>query len=92
MHNILTWQKERAAPVQAHGFTVTPELVRLRLRLPWGLFEWARPVAVVVTAGGKQERVPIIDVVRVVQVALWLPVAAYGLARLAQLSQRSVKR
>ncbi|MDX1664607.1 MAG: hypothetical protein R3272_12500 [Candidatus Promineifilaceae bacterium] len=94
--DILSWEGEQAEAVHAAGLTVTPELVRLRLRLPWGRFEWARPVAVVVTSGADEagrrhrERIPIVDVVRVIQAALWLPVAGYGLVWLAR--RRSVTR
>ena len=87
--SILSYEKERAAPVQAAGITVTPELARLQLRLPWGLAVWARPVAVLIDSGAGTERIPIIDVMRWLQLALWLPPVLYGAARLVRRARRA---
>ena len=82
--DIVSWDRERAAVVEAGGLAVTPEVVRVTVRLPRGVFVWARPAAAVVDAGAGEERIPIVNVVRWAQVAGWLAVLLYGLARRAQ--------
>jgi len=58
----------------------TPEARVVSVRLPFGAFVWNRPSAVVVERGGRVERLPIVDVSRIAQVALWACALAAFLA------------
>jgi hypothetical protein len=65
-------QHTMSAPtVVMQGLRVTPEATVLSLRLPFGGFVWSRPRAVLVEHAGQIKRVPIADVTRLVQLALW---------------------
>src|SRR2546425_2768243 len=55
------------APVTVRGITVTPVSKVLSVRLPFAGFVWNRPHAVVVERDGRVERIPILDVTRIVQ-------------------------
>ncbi len=50
---------------------VTPEAQVLAVRLPFGGFVWTRPTAVRVEQGGETQRLRIVDLTRVLQLALW---------------------
>lgn len=72
------WQLEiqDGQPVTVGGRTVTPQAQVLSLRLPWdrravaGGFVWNRPVAVVVEENGRSQRLPILDVTRMIMLAV----------------------
>ncbi len=57
-------------PFKQGKLTVTPEAQALVLRLPFMGFVWNRPVAVVVEQDGRRERYAILDVTRVVVLAM----------------------
>jgi hypothetical protein len=57
-------------PVKAGDIIVTPQSEAISLRWPYGGLVWNRPVAVLVEKGAQTERIPIVDVTRVVQVEL----------------------
>jgi riboflavin biosynthesis pyrimidine reductase len=57
-------------PIAVGDVTVRPQSQALTVRWPNGGFVWNRPVAVLVDRDGETERVPIIDVTRVVQIGL----------------------
>jgi hypothetical protein len=65
-------RKTTTAPtVVAGDVRVTPQARAVIVRLPFGAFVWNRPNAVVVEHAGRVERVRILDVTRLAQVALW---------------------
>lgn len=66
----IEWQTRAGEAVTAGGVTVIPQAQALTVRLPFGGFVWNRPVAVLVQRGRQTERIPIIDMTRVVQVGL----------------------
>jgi len=57
--------------ITAGDITLTPQAQVLTLRWPGGGWVWNRPVAVLVERGGSVERVPIVDVTRLVQIGLY---------------------
>ncbi len=63
---IFKWQTNSGTAVHINNTTLTPQSQSLTLRHPWGGFVWNRPVAVQVERDGEMERVPIIDVTRMV--------------------------
>lgn len=58
----------------------TPEARVVIVRLPFGGFVWNRPSAVVVERDGRVERMRIVNVTRLAQIALWSSVLAAVLA------------
>ncbi len=69
--DIVKWQTVSGAAVTVGDVTVVPQSQALTLR--WGRFGglvWNRPAALLVERGGQTERIPIVDVVRAVQVGL----------------------
>jgi hypothetical protein len=63
-------QSVSGSPVQVGDITVTPQSRALIVRLPFGGLVWRRPTAVLVERAGQTSRIPIVDVTRVVQLAL----------------------
>jgi hypothetical protein len=57
--------------VTVGGVAVTPQSEALTMRWPRGGWVWNRPVAVVVERGDERKRMPIVDVTRVAQLALY---------------------
>jgi hypothetical protein len=68
--NVLQWQNGFGEPVPAGDFTVTPQSQALVVRWPFGVWVWNRPVAVVVEGRGELQRIPVVDVTRLVQLSL----------------------
>jgi len=69
--------------------TITPHSRAVSIRLPFGGFVWNRPVAIVVESAGRTERVPIVDLTRVITVVL--SASGVGLAMAAWLIGRSTR-
>jgi len=57
-------------PVTVGDVTLTPQSQALIVRWPSGGFVWNRPAAILVERGGQTERIPIVDVTRIVQLGL----------------------
>ena len=57
-------------PVERGGITVTPEAQSFSIRWPFGGLVYTRPAAVQVTRDGQTERIPVVDVTRVMQIGL----------------------
>ncbi len=80
-------------PIQAGDITVTPQSRALIVRLPFGGLVWRRPTAVLVERAGQMSRIPIVDVTRVVQLALLGVIALAFLATVwIQSSRRKGER
>jgi hypothetical protein len=80
----LQWQKHTGEKVTIGDAGITPESQALIIRWPNGGFVWNRPVAVLVERGETVERIPIVDVTRVAQLALLGIGAAASLLACAQ--------
>ena len=63
-------QSVSGSPVQVGDITVTPQSRAMIVRLPFGGLVWRRPTAVLVERAGQTSRIPIVDVTRVIQLAL----------------------
>lgn len=70
LKEMIQWQTVSGRPVPVGDVTVTPQSQALVIRWPYGGIVWNRPVAILVEHGGQTERVPIVDVTRIVQLAL----------------------
>jgi hypothetical protein len=66
----IQWQSNSGQPVTAGEITVTPQSQALIFRWSNGGFVWNRPVAVVVERPGQIQRIPVLDITRIVQWSL----------------------
>lgn len=78
--NVQTVYGER---VTAGEVSVTPQSQALIVRWPNGGWVWNRPVAVLVERNGTRERIPIVDVTRLIQWGLLGLAAAFTTVGLA---------
>jgi hypothetical protein len=60
-----------AEPIVVGDTKITPQAQAFSLRLPFGGLVWNRPTAVLVERDDMTERIPIVDVTRVAQIALF---------------------
>lgn len=79
LRDIVQWETHAGEPVRAAGAIVTPLAWALTVRLPFGGLVWNTPVAVMVDRDGRIERVPIVDVTRLVLIGLGLFAAAVAM-------------
>jgi hypothetical protein len=78
----IAWgQEASAAPVTVGEVTVTARARVLVVRLPQGGLVWNRSTAVTVQRAGAKRRVPVVDVTRLLQLALLALAAAIAAAR-----------
>ena len=88
----IKWQKVSGAAVTVGDVSATPQSQALSVRWPHGGWVWNRPVALLVERNGKRERIPIVDVTRVAQLALYglsVVLAVVGLVMWVQERSRS---
>jgi hypothetical protein len=88
----IKWQKMSGEGVRVGDVTATPQSQSLTVRWPRGGWVWNRPVAVLVERGEEKERIPIVDVTRVTQLALYgfsVVLAVVGLVMWVQERSRS---
>ena len=80
-------------PTTVGGLTLTPQSQALIVRLPFGGVVWNRPTAVVVEHLGVSQRIPVVDLTRLLQLTLLGLAGVFTLAYLASVrggqSQRS---
>jgi len=60
-----------AEPIVVGDTKITPQAQAFSVRLPFGGFVWNRPTAVLVERDDMTERIPIVNVTRVAQIALF---------------------
>ena len=67
---IFRWQTISGDKVTIGDVSVTPQSQALIIRWPHGGLVWNRPVAILVERDEQTERIPIVDVTRMVQLGL----------------------
>jgi hypothetical protein len=60
-----------ADPIVVGDTRVTPQAQAFSVRFPFGGFVWNRPTAVLVERDDLTQRIPVVDVTRVAQIALF---------------------
>jgi hypothetical protein len=65
------WQRRSGETVRVGDIAVTPQSQGLTVRWPYGGWVWNRPAAVLVERGEERRRIPIVDVTRAAQLALY---------------------
>ncbi|MBI2941696.1 MAG: hypothetical protein HYY04_14795 [Chloroflexi bacterium] len=79
---IIQLQTVSGKPITVGSATLTPTAQALIVRLPCGGFVWNRPAAVLVERDGQRQHIRILDVTRLLQLALLgLPLAFFLLVR-----------
>jgi hypothetical protein len=87
---MLQFQTHSGEAVTVGDATITPQSQALTLRWPNGGFVWNRPTALLVERDGDTERIPIVDVTLVAQLALLGLTVAFsiGILMLSALRRR----
>lgn len=70
LDKLFQWRTLSGDPVVVGNTTVIPQTRVLTVELPFGGFVWNHPTGVVVKQGEEVERLPIVDVTRVIQLAM----------------------
>ncbi len=71
LSNFIRLENNSAEPTVVGDTRVTPQSQALVIQFPFGGFIWQHPTAVVVERDDLTQRIPIVDVTRVVQIALF---------------------
>ena len=69
-NDLVQWHKASGQPVVVHDLTLTPQSQVLIVRFPQGAWVWQRPTAMQVERNGRVERLPIVDLTRLLQIGL----------------------
>lgn len=64
-------QTRSGSVVTAGGIAITPISQQLVVRLPGARIEWHRPAAILVARAGQVQRIPIVNVTRLIRFGLW---------------------
>lgn len=88
LKEIFQLQTMSGHPVTVGDIRVTPQSQALTVRGPFGGLVWNRPVAVLVERGQWTERIPVVDITRIVQLGLLGFSLVFSIVVLAKLAQR----
>jgi hypothetical protein len=77
-------QTTSSQSVTVGDVTVTPQSQALIVRLPFGVFVWNRPTAILVEQNGVTKRLPIVNVTRILQLSLLSFILAISIASLVK--------
>lgn len=70
LKSTVQWQTEYGKTIVVGDVRVTPQSQALIIRWPNGGWVWNRPTAVLVEQDGQVERIPVMDVTRIIQIGL----------------------
>jgi len=88
-YDLVQWHRASGQPVVVHDLTLTPQSQVLIVRFPWGAWVWHRPTAIQVERNGRVERLPIVDLTRLIQLGLvGLGVVIITIVSLEQFARR----
>jgi hypothetical protein len=71
LQDFIQYQTISADPIVVGDTRVTPQAQTLTIRFPFGGMVWNRPAAVLIERDDLTQRIPIVDVTRVVQIVLF---------------------
>ncbi len=71
LQDFIRVENTSADPIVVGDTRVTPQAQAFSVRFPFGGFIWNRPTAVLVERDDLSQRIPIVDVTRVAQIALF---------------------
>jgi hypothetical protein len=78
LKDIIHYQTVSADPIVIGDTRVTPQAQTLSIRFPFGGLVWNRPSAVLVERDDGTQRIPIVDVTRLVQIVLFGLILAFS--------------
>ena len=76
LSDFIRLENTSADPIVVGDTRITPQAQAFSVRFPFGGFIWNRPTAVLVERDDLTERIPIVDVTHVAQIALFGLIAA----------------
>ncbi len=90
LNDMIQWRTVSGSPVTVGNVVVTPQSQALTIRWPVGGFVWNRPAAVLVEQGvtRRVERIPVVDVTRIVQLALLGFSLVFSMIMIARFARR----
>jgi hypothetical protein len=71
LRNGIRIQTQEGTPIQIGDVRLMPQAQSIQVRLPFGHLVYNHPVAVLAERNGAIERIPVVDVTRMVQLALF---------------------
>ena len=71
LQDFIRLENTSADPIVVGDTRVTPQAQAFSVRFPFGGFVWNRPTAVLVERDDVTQRIPIVDVTRVTQIAVF---------------------
>ncbi len=71
LNSTVQWQTEYGKTINFGDVRVTPQSQALVVRWPNGGWVWNRPTAILIEQDGQVERVPVMDVTRIIQIGLF---------------------
>ncbi len=92
LKDIVQYQTISAEPIVVGDTKVTPQAQALTVRLPFGGFVWNRPVAVLVERDDGTQRIPIVNVTRLVQIVLFGLILSFSVIITVLAAQRARPR
>jgi hypothetical protein len=88
-NDLVHWQTVSGQPLLVNGLTLTPQSRVLTVRFLWSIFVWHWPTAVVIEQNGQVQRLPIVDLTRIMQIGLCgFGMVIISIASLMQFSRR----
>ena len=92
LSDIIRLENTSAEPIVVGDTRITPQAQAFSVRFPSGGFVWNRPTAVLVERDDLTQRIPIVDVTRVAQIALFGLVVTFSvIITLLAARQRSIR-
>ncbi len=92
LKDIVQYQTISAEPIVVGDTKVTPQAQALTVRLPFGGFVWNRPVAVLVERDDGTQRIPIVNVTRLMQIVLFGLIVSFSVIITVLAAQRARPR
>ena len=79
LSDIIRLEDTSAEPIVVGDTRITPQAQAFSVRFPFGGIVWNRPTAVLVERDDLTQRIPIVDVTRVAQIALFGLVVTFSI-------------
>jgi uncharacterized spore protein YtfJ len=92
LKDLLQVQTVSGQKVAVESLTVTPQSQVLIVRLPIGACVWNRPIAILVEQNGTAQRLPVVDITRILQLGLLGFSLVLSIVSLVKFSQRKERR
>jgi len=92
LQDFIRLENTSAEPIVVGDTRITPQAQAFSLQFPWGGFVWNRPTAVLVERDDVAQRIPIVDVTRAAQFAVFGLVLTFSVIITLLAAQRARPR